>query len=66
VGAVVASHVRLAMGLPEALASYAVSFSLGHETTEEEIDRAGDIIARVLNRITSVKSSVSTEAYAVV
>jgi cysteine desulfurase len=66
VGSVVASHVLLAMGLPALLASSAVRFSLGHETTEEEIDRAGDIIARVMNRMTSAKSSASTEAYAVV
>ena len=66
VGSVVASHVLLAMGLPASLASSAVRFSLGHETTEGEIDRAGDIIARVVNRITSAKSNVSTEAYAVV
>ena len=51
VGSVVASHVLLAMGLPESLASSAVRFSLGHETTEDEIDHAGDIIARVLRRI---------------
>lgn len=66
VGSVVASHVLLAMGLPAALASSAVRFSLGHETTEEEIDRAGDIIARVMNRMGSAKSSARTEAYAVV
>jgi cysteine desulfurase len=53
VGSVVASHVLLAMGLPEALASSAVRFSLGHETTQEEIDRAGEIVARVMNRISS-------------
>jgi cysteine desulfurase len=66
VGSVVASHVLLAMGLPASLASSAVRFSLGHETTKEEVDRAGDIIARVMNRLTSAKSSASTEAYAVV
>jgi len=66
VGSVVASHVLLAMGLPESLASSAVRFSLGHETTEEEIDRAGEIVARVLNRITSARSSARTEAYAIV
>jgi len=66
VGSVVASHVLLAMGVPEALASSAVRFSLGHETTENEIDRTGEIIARVMNRMTSTKSSASTEAYAVV
>jgi cysteine desulfurase len=56
VGSVVASHVLLAMGLPASLASSAVRFSLGHETTEEEIDRAGEIIARVLNRISSTSA----------
>jgi cysteine desulfurase len=64
VGSVVASHVLLAMGLPASLASSAVRFSLGHETTEEEVDRAGDIIARVMNRMSCAKSSASTEAYA--
>jgi cysteine desulfurase len=66
VGSVVASHVLMAMGLPVSLAGSAVRFSLGHETTEEEIDRAGDIITRVLNRMTPAKSSARTEAYAVV
>lgn len=66
VGSIVASHVLLAMGLPASLASSAVRFSLGHETTEDEVDRAGDIIARVMNRMTSAKSSARTEAYAVV
>jgi cysteine desulfurase len=66
VGSVVASHVLLAMGLPASLASSAIRFSLGHETTEEEVDRAGNIIARIMNRLSSAKSSASTEAYAVV
>lgn len=64
VGSVVASHVLLAMGLPAALASSAVRFSLGHETTEEEIDRAGEIVSRVIRRISSARSNPSTEAYA--
>jgi cysteine desulfurase len=64
VGSVVASHVLLAMGLPASLASSAIRFSLGHATTEEEVERAGDIIARIMNRMTSAKSSASTEAYA--
>jgi cysteine desulfurase len=54
VGSVVASHVLLAMGLPAELAGAAVRFSLGHETTEEEINRAGEIIGRIINRIRSV------------
>jgi cysteine desulfurase len=66
VGSVVASHVLLAMGLPAALASSAVRFSLGHETTEEEIDRTGEVVARVMERMTSAKPSVKSEAYAVV
>jgi cysteine desulfurase len=56
VGSVVASHVLLAMGVPAALASSAVRFSLGHETTETEIDRTGDIIARIMNRILSTST----------
>ena len=63
VGSVVASHVLLAMGLPESRASSAVRFSLGQETTEAEVDRAGEIIAQVINRMTSA-SSAKTEAYA--
>jgi cysteine desulfurase len=56
VGSVVASHVLLAMGLPVDLASSAVRLSLGHETTEEEIDRAAIIVARVINRISSANA----------
>jgi cysteine desulfurase len=56
VGSVVASHVLLAMGVPAALAGSAVRFSLGHETTETEIDRAGDIIARIMNRLSSANA----------
>src|SRR4029079_3105979 len=65
VGSVVASHVLLAMGLPEALASSAIRFSLGHENTEAEIDQAGEVITRVINRIDSAKSREKIEAYAV-
>src|SRR5262249_12997136 len=52
VGSVVASHVLLAMGLPESLAGSAIRFSLGHETTQAEIERAGEIIAHVIKRMT--------------
>jgi cysteine desulfurase len=51
VGSVVASHVLLAMGLPGELAGAAVRFSLGRETTKEGIDRAGEIIGRVIERV---------------
>ena len=53
VGSVVASHVLLAMGLPADLAGAAVRFSLGRDTTEEEINHAGEIIGRVINRVQS-------------
>jgi cysteine desulfurase len=66
VGSVVASHVLLAMGLPASLASSAVRFSLGHETTEQEINRAGAIIGRVMDRICSAESKATTETYAAV
>jgi cysteine desulfurase len=56
VGSVVASHVLLAMGLPAELASAAVRFSLGHETTEEEIDQAARIVGRVIKRISSANA----------
>jgi len=51
VGSVVASHVLLAMGLPAELAGAAVRFSFGRETTNDEINRAGEIIGRVINRV---------------
>ena len=61
VGSVVASHVLLAMGLPATLAASAVRFSLGHETTETEIDRAGAIIARIMNRLSSTSAGKRAE-----
>ena len=65
VGSVVASHVLLAMGLPAELAGAAVRFSLGHETTDEEINRAGEMIGRVINRVRSAGAE-NRVAYAVV
>src|SRR5205085_4284862 len=65
VGSVVASHVLLAMGLPAELAGAAVRFSLGRETTDEEINRAGEIIGRVINRVRSAGAQ-NRPAYAAV
>jgi cysteine desulfurase len=64
VGSVVASHVLLAMGLPMERASSAVRFSLGKQTTAEEIDRAADAIDRIFNRLAKTKAK-SSNAYAV-
>src|SRR6266581_1022228 len=50
VGSVVASHVLLAMGMSMERAKSAVRFSLGKQTSAEEIDRAAGAIARVFER----------------
>jgi cysteine desulfurase len=50
VGSVVASHVLLAMGLPVERATSAIRFSVGKQTTEEEIDAAGKALQRVFER----------------
>src|SRR5438270_1964266 len=63
VGSVVASHVLLAMGLSMERASSAVRFSLGKQTSTDEIDRAADAIDRIFNRLTKTKTKSS--AYAV-
>jgi cysteine desulfurase len=60
VGSVVASHVLLAMGLPMERASSAVRFSLGKQTSAEEIDDAANAIERIIERL--IKSN---SAYAV-
>jgi cysteine desulfurase len=66
VGSVVASHVLLAMGLPPSLASSAIRFSLGRETTEQQIDEAGAIVGRVLGRISSPRSNANAGIFAAV
>jgi cysteine desulfurase len=63
VGSVVASHVLLAMGLSTERASSAVRFSLGKQTTADEIERAADAIARIFKRL--AKTKTKTDAYAV-
>ena len=50
VGSIQASHVLLAMGVPESTARSTVRFSLGRHTTEQEIDDALAALARVMAR----------------
>jgi cysteine desulfurase len=57
VGSVVASHVLLAMGLPMEHASSAVRFSLGKNTTNDEIECTADAVERILERLESAKSN---------
>ena len=57
VGSVVASHVLLAMGLPMERASSAVRFSLGKQTTAQEIDGAVKAIGRIIERLMTAISA---------
>jgi cysteine desulfurase len=63
VGSVVASNVLLAMGLSMERASSAVRFSLGKQTSTDEIERAADAIDRIFNRL--AKTKTKSGAYAV-
>jgi cysteine desulfurase len=51
VGSVVASHVLHAMGLSMKRASSAIRFSLGKQTTAEEIAHAAEAIERIVRRL---------------
>ncbi|CAN5587773.1 cysteine desulfurase family protein [soil metagenome] len=66
VGSVTASHVLLAMGLPQESATSAIRFSLGKQTTQEEIDTAGPAIVHVLQRLLTSRQKENSNAYAVV
>ncbi len=57
VGSVSASHVLLAMGLPVERARSAVRFSLGKNTTAEEIVATGRIVGEIVDRVTKRKSA---------
>jgi cysteine desulfurase len=57
VGSVVASHVLLAMGLPMERASSAVRFSLGKQTTADEINEAAKSIERIIERLMKTDST---------
>src|SRR5438309_2645597 len=57
VGSVVASHVLLAMGLPMERARSAVRFSLGKQTTAQEIDGAAKAIGRIIERLMKASSA---------
>lgn len=50
VGSIQASHVLLAMGVPEERARATVRFSLGRHTSEADIDAALEALTRVLSR----------------
>jgi cysteine desulfurase len=56
-GAVEPSHVLLAMGRSAAQARSSLRFSLGWATTEDEIDRAAEIIARSWRTVAAAESA---------
>src|SRR6184192_4987206 len=56
VGSVSASHVLIAMGLPMERARSAVRFSLGKQTSADEIEMASQAISQIVARLTKTKS----------
>jgi len=52
--------------LPADLAGAAVRFSLGRETTDQEIDRSGAIVGQIIARIRSATAGARAETYAAV
>ena len=50
-GAVSASHVLTAMGLPVELAGPSVRFSLGRDSTDADVDRVLEVFPQVLERL---------------
>jgi cysteine desulfurase len=50
-GSIEPSHVLKAIGLPDALASSGIRFSLGRGTTQDELDRTVNILGRIVDRL---------------
>jgi cysteine desulfurase len=50
-GALEASHVLLAMGVPRSRAQGAVRFSLGRETTREQLDYTAAVLVETIHRL---------------
>ena len=57
-GAVEPSHVLTAMGIPRELALGAMRFSLGHETTPDDIDRAAEVFPAVVNKVRKLSGAL--------
>lgn len=52
--------ILMASGIDEALAHSSISFSLSRETTEDEIDRAVDIITQTAHKLQKISSKFSS------
>lgn len=57
-GAVEPSHVLVAMGIERSLALGTLRFSLGHETTAEDIARVGDAMPGVIGSVRQLHSAL--------
>ncbi|MCZ6682517.1 MAG: aminotransferase class V-fold PLP-dependent enzyme [Planctomycetota bacterium] len=53
-GSVEPSHVLAAMGIDERIANGSIRFSLSHETTDDEIERAVEIVKRTALRLSAL------------
>ena len=60
-GSTEVSHVLTAMGYPEDEARGALRLSLGRTTTDEEIDRAGEVVPRVVASMRLGSSAVAAD-----
>ena len=56
-GALEPSHVLSAIGLPKETAAAAVRFSVGKDTTCEDVDRAVDALGRVVRRMSPARAA---------
>lgn len=54
-GSLEPSHVLTAMGVPPELAQASVRFSLGRDNTAEQIERAVEVVARVVSHLRSMR-----------
>jgi cysteine desulfurase len=50
-GAVEPSHVLVAMGVPRSLALGAIRFSFGRESTDEDVERAAEVVPAVVAKV---------------
>lgn len=60
-GSIEPSHVLLALGRDEAAAKSAIRFSVGRDTTEQEIDRVLEVLPGVVERVRAA-AHLSTES----
>jgi cysteine desulfurase len=60
-----ASHVLLALGLPHELAHGSLRMTLGHDTTEEDIDRVLEVLPPIVSTLRAMSPMYETAACAV-